>query len=1002
MQRPNVIRPTGCLQCSSIRIGQHYSTSPNRRAAASEILPRSDSRLSKINPDLRISWRELRNKALDSFPSDTADGGTPSSPSAARETFHQDVTERQATDARRKTAKLRANRFRAGGRNEKITIQSISNKYIEALNSNGSNNDSPAEVNNMDEIIRVFDLNTLQVLSKKGYSPEDIMAWAWILTTKDSTRAALRLLYWGRQHIRQTPLFVVSFLLHRVTHDVRAFRIILAFSLSYLTQQPLADIAPVANSDVTGVPNIPSSEQRAVAMQAPKAYYLTVLLLQRARQLWPETQFSIAEAFAYYLIHVLPRSYRRKLDHWRINVLRAKYFNWCLNDLSIPSKRNPFIYASTQQRAQFVLLKAMATHEPVLPVSRRGYQAVAAVQLAHKKTLAEKVFAEQKALSWPPWKEARMGIDSARGNDGMKSRTMQVLSQMTEAGYSHGDWEDAVGILAGWDTDGSPTIQTRSLQSRSLLANSKKKGTRVESALWAARIQATRTLREAWACFISYEARYAIPTERIFHAMAKKLIYSQAQMKKKATTPTRNRPLPGDGPEVFPEPSSARDAIYIAREPPSLENLLKQMTMQGVRPGNDFIALLLQRSQNFSTGIKFVCAFLRAKQVRALCTLWTEELDKEALDTLNAMHPRLFDSFIVLLCTHFNSWSSRYRVRRADLFPILMRVPQMNPVTSTLCYHEDMFRKDSKLGHPQTLSHAVKLLKTLKPRRMSAWLPLLKALASLRGSAKEILIDRKVQWFLMWYEVAEAIRWMRELELEPGTDGLMMLCRVFSRAVYAGARDVTIAEEALYLVSKYKRRNDELQLDNAATFEEFVYKGIQLLKSYFDRLVYPLPPFSAGSQNFALSPDKQKPAVLDLPNMLEVPNLATLHALVRALGLSKDHDGILNLLQWMSYYAPDLISRADENGNGKTMMRRTLTAIRVFLEGSIPGRMRWHELESASSKNGRGDEENRPVSSYGHIEEARKLIEGTEGWGSWPSDDEVRAYGLTDAEYDFD
>jgi hypothetical protein len=1051
-----VIRSTGCLRCSGIRIRHHYATS-NHHAAASKVLPRRDPRLSNIHHDSNISWRHLRQKALDSFPSDPADKGRQSGPSVAQEPAHQDgtkgqadrratypggrITKRQANGSRNKrfakgmrersiyatlsqyfchlnygkpfptlaeahkTSVSRANQYV-----KKTTVPRVLDSYLRALRSPASNNNIPVEANEVDELIRVFDIKTLQLLSNKGYSPEDIVAWAWILTAKESIRSVLRLFYWDRQHPsqRRTPLFVVKLLLHRVSLDARAFRILLASLLSQLTQQPLGTIVSATSSDVMKIANTSSIEPQTTLIDAPRANSLIVLLLRRARQLWPAAQFSIAQAYAYYLIHILPQSHKLKADDGQINILRAKYFNSCLSDLSIPSQHNPFISASTQQRAQFELLKAMATHEPVLPVSRRGYQAVVAVQLAHRKTSAEKVFAEQKALSWPPWKEARMGIDSERGNDGMKSRTMQVLSQMKDAGYSHAAWEDVAGILGGWDTDGSPTIQTRSLAmppNKTLLGRSKKEELKTESSIWAARIRATRTLREAWACFTSYETRYGIPSERIYHAMAKKLIYSQASMKQIETTSTKSKTLPGDGPEVFPEPSSARDVIYVPTEPPSLEELLKQMTMQGVRPGDNFIALLLRTSPNFSTGLKFACAFLGAKQAKALCTLYVGDLDKEALNTLSAMKPRLFDSFIVFLCTHSNLESSRYRVRRADLFPILMRAPQMMPTTSTLFYHEDVFREGNENGHPQTLSHAVKLLKTLNPRRVSAWLPLLQALASLRGPAGERSVKPDVQRFLAWYEVAEAIRWMLELELDPGTDGLMILCQVFSQAVSAGVRDATIVEEGLYLVNRSKRYNSELQLSNADSFEEFVYKGLKLLKSHFDRLVYPMPLISTENQHLAFSLDKQKPVASNLPDMLQVPSPATLHALVRALGTAEDHDGILNLLQWMSHYAPELIERADQRGNGRTMMRRTLTAIRVFLEGSTDDRVSC-EPESVSphfdaypNQNGEGKDVH-PVFSDGRVEEAYNIIEDTEGWGSWPSDDEVREYVSRHAHFD--
>ncbi|KAH8692640.1 hypothetical protein BGW36DRAFT_23718 [Talaromyces proteolyticus] len=836
----------------------------------------------------------------------------------------------------------------------------------------------------------VFDATALSCLSKKGYSPNDVMVWAWILTAEKSYRAALRLFIWESQHPSRprAPLFVVKLLMYRASLDIRAFRLLLSYSLSRINQQAIGTITPMIPLDPRHIENTSSSELQGIPMDAKVTSSLVKLLLRKARQLWPAAQLHIAQSFAYYLVHQLPLRHTYTAEH-DINTLRTQCFNECLSELAIPSRHSPFISTSIQQKAQFELLKAMATHEPVLPVSRQGYQSVVAVQLSHKKTPAERIYSAQKAPSWPPWKELKMGIDTYRGNEGMKSRTMQALSQMKAAGYSHSNWEAIASILAGWDTDGSPTIQTRSLaifpKSLKYQSNHQEK----DSILWSTRIRATRTLREAWACFLSYQNIYPVPSERVYHAIAKKIIYSDITRDHKQST--ADAALPGDGLEVFPEPSSARDVIYVPTQPPPLEDLLKEMTSRGIRPKAEFISLLLRNCLDFSTGMRYINTYMNPKQKEALLTIRSENY--KTIKTLKAMDTRLFDSFIVFLCSHMNFDDPNHRPHKTDAFPILMQAHPSTSTRSVLVAHKDWFTGGSKARNSRALSHAVQLLKTTKPRRVSAWLPLLKTLASARGLTSEHYLHRDRQWILAWYEILEVLKLMTELELEPGMEGLTILCQVFSHAVSAGVRDITTVEEGLFLAEKANQDN-QLGYAVAVSFEDFVYEGLRYLKSYFDRLVYAKPILMSEA---AESPAIDKGAFSigeELPEMLQVPSPATLHALVRALGVAEDNDGVLNLLQWMSRASLDLKERSNQLGNGERMMRRTLTAVRVFLEGSRGENMVHRDVDPQNTGE---NSELQHTFSDGHVQEAYNIIEATKSWGSWPSDAEVREYCLWQA-----
>ncbi|KAL1962073.1 hypothetical protein VTN77DRAFT_601 [Rasamsonia byssochlamydoides] len=901
-------------------------------------------------------------------------------------------------------------------RPSRISLQTILADYITTLDTLLSRNRLPEDhdsnhASKVDEALkRVFNDRHLQLLSAKGHSAEDVMAWAWILKANHPSQAALRLLVLAKHYTLQEqnttkrlPPFITLLLLRRKHLDVRAFRVLLHYSLHILNQQPLPTIASVVGSVSEGsefkITLPPKRDQPRVA--AATAMSMVKLLLYHARHLWPAAQLSIAHSFASFLTHSLAEPNATSEHTLRLNRLRAYYFNACLWLLSIPSKHGPFLSASIQQRAQFELLKAMAAHRPVLPVNRRGYQAVVAVQVAHKKTAAEKQSARYKAASWPPWKEEKLGIDSQRGNEGMRSRAMQVMSQMKEAGYSHTVWEEVASILAGWDTDGSPTIQTRRLTGSPGKLSASAKSRLNDPAIWAARIRATRTVREAWACFLSYQDQGLPPRMRIYYAMAEKLVFRRLAIERNFDRVSLS--LPGDGLEVFPEPSSARDVIYVRSEPPSVDDLLKQMLSQGIRPSGRFLALLLGSCTSFRSGLDYLsCSALSTKQVRALCTLWPDRYDPHAMDTIRSLPHYLFLAFIQFLCkfSKFDSlYIAGYDLRMADLFPVVMQDTHVSS-TTTLFSYGHVLGEDDQIHHPRALAHAVQLLRTLRPRYTSAWLPLLRALASPRVTVRDRKMRRDVQRFLAWHEVLEVLGWMTKIDVEPGMDGLLILCNAFSHAVAAGIRDPSAAEEGLHIVREALRRRGVLSSSVPRSFEAMVQEGLRLLKTHFDRLVLPVPEISTDADI-----SSGQDAASSIPPMLQVPVPAVLHGFVRALGTAEDYDGLLNLLQWMSRFAPALKEKADELTNGERMMRRTLVAVRVFLEGSWENEVLLRKaagsaeaVVTSKTESGRQefpvDQDSKPAFSDPYVEEAYKIIESTEGWGPWPTDEEVRQYLL--------
>lgn len=847
----------------------------------------------------------------------------------------------------------------------------------------------------------VFCERNLEYLAARQYDVADVINWAWIIKSSTAYNAILRIFALEgnqrNQHdgpVRKVPPFIPLMLLRRSRFDARTFRLFLIYFLHLMSGQPLPSLHSALRSVTKKTENIrePQSGQSIPPIDPSTCMLSVIRLLRHARQVWPQTQLTIARAFAHFLTHTTVQENRSEDAAGRMNRFRAEKFNLCLFLLSLPSKPGPFVSASIQQQAQFELLKAMASHKPVLPVTRRGYQGVIAVQLAHKKTLAERQAAELKAPSWPPWKEERLGIDSHRGIEGMKSRAMQVMNQMKEAGYSHTRWEKVSSIFAGWDTDRSPTIQTRTLMRRPQSLPEPRGSTQDDQAIWVARIRATRTVREAWACFLSYQDQGLPPRLSIYTAMAEKLIFRRKAVE--AHFDEISNALPGDAPEVFPEPASARDLIYVHTEPPTLDELLRKMLSDGIRPSGKLLELLLWAAPSFNSGLDYLrCSHLSNDQIQTLCTVrGYGDYSARRRKTLAELPNSLFSSFIGFLCKFSNFtplYLARLDIRTADLFPVVMDYPRARRLagtSTTLFSYSESPETGGVLHHPMTLSHAVQLVKLRNSQHPLPWIRLLSALGADRISVSYRKLSRTTQRILAWHEVLEVARLMQERKIEMGLQGFQILCSTYAGAVSAGMRHPLAAEDGLGLTIHAKRNGSLPHLGRVCDeFVDMVDVGLRILKSYFDRLVLPDPaasPFAPPfAEDFPFS-DEKADSQETVPSMLHVPSPAVLHAFVRALGLAEDYSGLLNLLQWMSHSAPTLKEAADEYLNGERMMRRTLVAVRVFIEGPPWGK------PSLRDPNDLG----KLVFAEAFAEEAYKIIMETPLWDGWPSDEEVRDY----------
>lgn len=849
--------------------------------------------------------------------------------------------------------------------------------------------------------LRVFNDENLAWLSSKGYDIRDLTIWDWILTAKPAEQAAIRLTALAQhRHSNITagnpiPTFVLLFLLRRQDFSSRALRLLLEHAWNRLLHQHSL------RGDAEGSAGSPQIRGNDVAnqfsyseMSETTIFIMIVRLLRQARIVWPAAMVSISAMMTKYITGTSIRSdsspgVLKEQTSARLTFL----YNKSLSLLAIPSSLNPFTSVVYHQRAQFCILKRMREFQPALIITREGYRGVASVQLAHKKTPHEREWAGRKALSWPPWKEEKLGIDSDIGVEHGISRAGEALLRERESGYAVRPWEDIAGISTGWDTDHSPTVQTRALMQRGTFLyqmHAPPKGRlQHHTDIWAARIRATRTVDEAWACFLAFRSlKESRPAPDVYFAMFEKVVFEAKRVKRMAlkgdAKPTDHsagatNPLPGDGLEVFPIPPPPQ-AIYVRTPTPTTDELLNMMIDDKIRPSGRFLAFLWHRADTFEMGLKCLReSSLGVSKTHALLGRnITLEVQKA---TLELMQNYLFAAFIAFL-SRFAPFISKHEPGSGR-----NAVMPLNKVFSSSAIIE--------LGctHINPLVQAFKLMEIRKPYYPPPWNSLLKSLACPRRIVSTSPYD--VQDVLTWKTMCHVLSQMREIGLNIDFEGFQNLCVGLEKSILASQRFIrayktpVVPEDSLsqeMVVDKEREKRHRTKLDA----EQVLSTGILFVKPLFKRLVE----IEVGSNSMTThaseplkGPDLMS-KIARLPKLLAVPNPAQLHAFIRVLGFCKDFTGILDLVQWMGCHMPELITVSNEQMSGKRLARRCVIAIRVFLERS------WLRVDHEDDEQPEWTD-NQEVEDGAPSEIVQKVfdvIDESEDWGGWPTDGEVTVY----------
>ncbi|OJD35683.1 uncharacterized protein BKCO1_16000103 [Diplodia corticola] len=815
-----------------------------------------------------------------------------------------------------------------------------------------------------------------QWLARQGYTENDFRVWGKILTADKAHIATSMLLRGevdGMAISRPTPIWVLTLLCRRHDVSARAVRGLLKY---------------VGNLGVVGSQQTGETSDNgddAVVTEEKTFTLICIRLLRKARLTHPASIEDIANLlvtrinslYAGTIGRESPHSGKKKQARWEIRqqeksrerrVRHTLLYNQILALLSLPTSLRPVVSAALQQRAQFIILRAMSEYEPPLTITQKGYRAVARVQLAQLKTKDERKWAELKSTSWPPWKEDRTAMDSDIGPEQGLSRAGQTILRMNEAGYPSFGWDRIVQLYGGWDSDGSPVIQHRKVLGhvQDALASALTEGEMsrdfpcsrdVDHEVWAARVRTTRTVEQSWAIFLAYDAlEVQVPQKRIlvYAAMFERIVGAQKLSSRGRRMRAALRPgyvdkkeeVPGDQREALPTPDSPHERLDPRLKPPSVNELFESMISNDIYPDNDCLSLLLRTSRRIDRGLDFI-RFSRDQHVRALLELYMTDEQVEAVPEV------VFDAYIDLLCRF--CWV-------VD------------------CYH---FVGDVPKGDGRAMLHrAVTLMDRKKSRYLPGWNRVLAAVHRFdtrHNGTTEL--------------TRQTLKVMENAGAELDTHGFQTVCFSFAYRALIRMSQVFAPDKEEFLEEGWAYHVHHN--DNDSRF----------LRTLFSKVV--------GLSN--VSPLKQQLATVSgrepaaTRTVLSVPPAVTLHQYIRALGILGDYEGILSTASFMHDNVDGLLHHCDNELNGHVRLRRTIVALRCFLERSWDDeaeRSSWsatrteeeeqHAPDALFAPDQPADQGVRPRAESAPEELIMLVRDKVEDladlWGHWPSDEELEEY----------
>ncbi|GAB7344763.1 hypothetical protein MBLNU457_3232t1 [Dothideomycetes sp. NU457] len=855
-----------------------------------------------------------------------------------------------------------------------------------------------------------LDQAELRVLDREGFPPPVVRLWVAALLSRDSTNAAhlfADAVQLAKSQSIDTPSVLILAVLRRRNMTAAAFRSFFSSSVD-ATDCDKPDVTTPKHSSLTEQDDYPSSVtqyESFLLRRWLRLYKLFQGLMIHALRVQPDALEYIASLW----VKCMSRFPIKDSENVPLNAILTLFHNRFLFCLSGPAALEPMKTSYNQINAQGHVLQHMVYLSPPLNLNREGYRGVLRVQLARPKTSTEKVWASLKSEAWPPWKEDRTGMDALIGPEHGISQAGRIVHRLQEAGFPLTSWENAAMVLAGWDTDGTPTIQTRTQLKgmRSLLE---------DPVIWAARIRSTGTRKEAWACFLAHEDSGYRPNEEIYLAMFEKVMAKEVRLAEERRANIRsfdpedlpeepdyaslNRPersanllQRGDVKEVFPGPRSAHQEIYTRTDLPDALQLLSHMESQGIKPTGRLLLYLMTNTPSWEIGWK---VFETA--VGGDVEDWLEPIRVFQKTALNLRTQELLSALIQLMI-RFPS-SVRAEEKLAGL--------QMRQLSLG----------DWGLDSKQPLALATNLLLLHRPYDVRAWDAYFSGLATIspgfsllhrgRSGFTEALkmdggremLNEPINLLVAHRLAQHATQAMRERDIHVDKSIFRHRCTIVYRAAEV-ASDILDGDllngfsrhqNSAPVIKQIFREAEKLKADSAWIRDDFEHLVGISEKAFFES-------DKAQSDDTETSGEskvgEQEPSAL-APRLNTVPPPTLLHAYVRALGAVHDFEGIARLFEFMKEYWTEIRTRKAEDRTGDEIFRRVMTAAKMYLQFGRDA-SRWvdmddDELRAELKRCSITDQDHwaAPIEVVTRVHDVVKSMR--EEWGAWPKVYEMFVY----------
>lgn len=748
-----------------------------------------------------------------------------------------------------------------------------------------------------------FDGESIAIIARSPYTPEDIITWSWILmagNTKDLVKRFLKSI----EEMRRTnnaamAHFVVLQILRAKHFPPDGFRaIVRSLCGKWMEDDPTLEDAGVDTSAHVGseqklivqwklekstLPEdnavhsdkttptadpVQDGQRRPVDVYSARHWdvnanaLLLIRLLRHARIVAPDT-FDDIITIAFNRLFDRPHKQNSQL---------ADICNRLLKMLAIQLSVVPGRLVHYPKNAQIRLLRKMVTSTPEIPLSREGYRSLISVQLAQPKTEDEIAWARTKSLSWPPWRVDKLGIDQLLTYPGKETRAYKLLRRMNEAGYAHGAWEQAAKIYSGWDTDDSPTIQTRKhlmVRGQDFDDISDVTVQDNDPFVWTARIEATRSVREAWAAFLTYRAQMRkageSPSRLPYEAMFRKLF---APRQPSHFSPTS---VPGDAWNVWPDSRNPLEVIYIPQEVPSIEQFYEQMRQDGIQATGGLLSNLVRSAPSLDLAFRYLKEGLMSPTLRKM--LLRNYIDYERspdFEVLEPLSPRMVAAVIERLMADSAGSNNVFMTTNADFAS-----DSVKPALWGMALLRQVDHRDSPMLYNRALDGLLQRVKSY--------------VFTKDGDGRAFFKEA-------WYQIREILMLMRD------------------RSIFEDGRTyVTMVELYMHMLNKgpwpsWKR----------------TINPVNWSKGVFARWIY------GTSDNLRwISPEH-----VQNRRLIMAPTSHEIRALVEILGTFGDDQGILELLVWTAKNAAFLQkAHSDMRLNWADMrMEHIHTVARIFVE----------------------------------------------------------------------